>query len=162
MKKFFIIPVVLFLCADFLAGCVSSPAPEPEPKSSEQIAQEQENAIFKEDIIKMQQEIIKLRQRIFDDTQIKLDNAQASLLDLADARQKLTDAKIKLDELQEREDLKVEELQNLFQFYVNIKDKMTEQLETGKGRYKELYELEIALMETNIRLSEAIHKIKQQ
>jgi hypothetical protein len=161
MKKSFIIPIILFLFLSFLTGCASSPAIEPN-KSSEELALEQEKAKTKEEIINMQQEVIKLRQRILDDTQIKLDNAQATLNDLADARQKLADAKIKLDQLQGRQDLVVQELQNLFQFYVDTRGKMLEQLDTGKGRAKDLYELEIGMMETNIRLSEAILKIKEQ
>lgn len=161
MNKLFI-PFVIFLYAGFFAGCVSTPAPKPEPKPSEQLKNEEENASAKQEIINLQEQIITLRQRIFDDTQIKLDNAQAALMDLADARQKLADAKIKLDELQGRPDLKVEELQSLFQFYVTSRGKMREQLDSGKGKAKDLYELDIALMETNIRMTEAINKIKQQ
>lgn len=159
MKKFLMIPVILF--TGYLTGCASSPPVEPN-KPSEELTLEQENAKAEEDIIKMQQEIIKLRQRIFDDTQIKLDNGQATLMELADARQKLGDVKIKLDQLQNRQDLVVQELQSLFQFYVDSRGKMLEQLETGKGKARDLYELEIGMIETNIRLSEAILKINKQ
>jgi outer membrane protein TolC len=161
MKNFFPILLILFLFTVLLTGCVSTPS-TPESKSAEELKQEQEEALTKEDIIKMYQEVIKLRQRIFDDTQIKMDNSQATLMDLADAKQKLADAKIKLDQLQNRQDMVIQELQNLVQFYVNTRGQMVEQLDTGKGKAKDLYELEIALMEANIRLSEAVLKIKQQ
>ncbi len=160
MNRSFITAFIIILCSALLTGCVSKPVPKSKLKPSEQIEKNEESALAKEDIIKMQEQIVTLRQRILDDTQIKLDNAQATLLDLADARQKLADAKIKLDELQNRSDLVVEDLQSLFQFYVTTRGKMVDELDAGKGKAKELYELEIALIETNIRLSEAMQKFK--
>ncbi|MBN1974323.1 MAG: hypothetical protein JW787_11835 [Sedimentisphaerales bacterium] len=154
MKRIFIIFVLFILCTGLLTGCAAQ-APEPEPAA--EATQEQENALAqKDEIIKLQQEIIKLRQRIFDDTKIKMENAQASLIDLVNARAKLADAQIKLAEFQDRDDLVIRELQNLVQFYINARGQYLERLESGKGMGKELYELEIALMETNILLSQLI------
>ena len=87
-----------------------------------------------------------------------MENAQATLTDLVDARAKLGEAKIKLAEFQKRNDLVIQELQSLVQFYVNTRGQLVEQLESGTGKGKELYEIEIALMETNIRLTQAITK----
>ncbi len=154
MKKVSYTAVIFFLYAGLLSGCASTPAPEPE--QPEEVKQ-QENALAKKDeIIKLQEEVVKLRQRILDDTQIKLDNAQATLTDLANSRQKLADAKIKLAQFQDRQDIVIEELQNLVRFYVTTRGKLLEDLEAGKIKAKELYELEIALIETNIRLNEAV------
>jgi PBP1b-binding outer membrane lipoprotein LpoB len=157
MKNVFYITFIILMYAVFLIGCVATPAPKPEQTTE---IKEQENALAKKaEIIKLQEEVVKLRQRILDDTQTKLDNAQASLTDLADAKQKLADAKIKVAQYQDRQDLVIEELQNLVQFYINTRGKLVEDLEAGKIKAKELYEIEIALIETNIRLSEAVFKM---
>lgn len=153
MKNIFIL-VILFLCGCFFWGCVSS-TPKPEPENASQV---QEKTNTNDEIIQTQQDIVDLRQKILDDTQIKMDNAQATLKDLIEARANLADAKIKLAEFQDRGDLVVQELQNLVQFYVNTRGKFMEQLESGTGKAKELYEIEIALMETNIRLTQAVTK----
>ncbi len=157
MKKVFYIAAVIFLYAGLLTGCASTRAPEAKPPEE---AKQQENALAKkQEIINLQEEIVKLRQRVLDDTQIKLDNAQATLTDLANARQKLADAKIKLAQFQDRQDLVIEELQNLVQFYITTRGQLLEQLEAGKIKAKELYELEISLLETNIRLNQAVLEI---
>jgi PBP1b-binding outer membrane lipoprotein LpoB len=157
MKKVFIITVIIFLSSGFLTGCVSTPAPKTQP--SEEVKRQEKALAKKAEIIKLQEEVVKLCQKILDDTQIKLDNAQASLTDLANARQKLADAKIKLAQFQDRQDLVIEELQNLLQFYITTRGRLVEQLEAGKIKARELYELEIALIETNIRLSQAVLEI---
>jgi len=157
MKNIFYIAVVFFLYAGLLMGCIATPVQEATPADEAKL---QENAIaHKEEIIKLQSEIVKLCQRILDDTQIKMENAQASLADLADAKQKLTDAKIKLAQLQDKQDVVIEELQNLIQFYVTTRGQLVEQLEAGKIKARELYELEIALIETNIRLNQAVFEL---
>lgn len=157
MKRFLTVSLILFSCGCFFAGCVSSTA-KPEPA---EIKQELENPVINSELIKIQQDIVELRQKILDDTQIKLENAQATLHDLVDAKAKLTEAKIKLAQFQDRNDLVIQELQALVQFYINTRGKYLEQLEsgTGKGKGKELYEIEIALMETNIRLTQTITEL---
>ncbi len=157
MKKYFTISLILFSCGCFLEGCVSSTL-KPEPTEAEQAL---ENPVINSELIKIQQDIVELRQKIFNDTQIKLENAQATLKDLVDAKAKLSEAKIKLAQFQDRNDLVVQELQALVQFYINTRGKYLEQLEsgTGKGKGKELYEIEIALMETNIRLTQTITEL---
>ncbi|MBN2591039.1 MAG: hypothetical protein JXA96_14330 [Sedimentisphaerales bacterium] len=152
MKRFLTILLMLILCACFLEGCVTATT-KPEP---EEIVQEPVNPVINSELIKTQQEIVELRQKIFNDTQIKIENAQATLHDLIDARAKLAEAKIKLAEFQDRNDLLVQELQTLVQFYINARGKFLEQLESGQGKGKELYEIEIALKETNIRLTQII------
>ena len=155
MKRFFAVLFILYVCGCFFAGCVSS-APKPEQAET---LQAPENPAINSEIIKMQQDIVELRQKIFDDTQIKLENAQATLKDLVDARAKLADAKIKLAQFQDRDDLAVQELQALVQFYINTRGKYLDQLESGTGKGKELYEIEIAIMETNIRITQIITKL---
>jgi hypothetical protein len=155
MKKYFTILLILFVCGFFLTSCVNSTA-KPVPAEAEQVL---ENPVKNSQLIKTQQDIVELRQKIYDDAQIKLENAQATLQDLVDAKAKLTEAKIKLAQFQDRNDLVVQELQALVQFYINTRGKYLEQLETGKGKGKELYEIEIALMETNIRLTQTITEL---
>ncbi len=155
MKKYLTVSLILFSCGCFLEGCVSSTA-KPEPAEAEKVL---ENPVINSELIKTQQDIVELRKKIYDDTQIKLENAQATLKDLVDAKAKLTEAKIKLAQFQGRNDLVVQELQALVQFYINTRGKYLEQLETGKGKGKELYEIEIALMETNIRLTQTITEL---
>ena len=152
MKKLLTVSLILFVCGYFFAGCISSTT-RPEPVEA---TPEHKNPVISSELIKMQQEIVELRQKIYDDTQIKMENAQATLQDLVDARAKLSDARIKLGQFKERNDLVVEELQALVQFYINTRGKYLEQLETGKGKGKELYEIEIAIKETNIRLTQTI------
>lgn len=155
MKSKIIISIIVCLCGFFVEGCLS-PSARPE---LEEVTQGQENSASNAEIIQIQQEIVKLRLRIFDDTQIKMENAQATLKDLVDAKAKLTEAQIKLAEFLDRNDLVIQELQSLVQFYVNARGQLLEQLESGTGKGKELYEIEIALMETNIRLTQAIAKL---
>jgi len=139
----------------FFTGC-KSPVIEPEPVD---VTQEQGEQVVNAEIIKIQEEIVKLCERVFSDTQIKMENAQATLQDLVESRAKLAEARIKLGEFQNRADLVVQELQNLVQFYVNTRGEYLERLESGTGKGKELYEIEIALMETNIRLTQEISKL---
>jgi hypothetical protein len=155
MRRFIINSAIVILFALLFAGCTKHTM-EPQPADKEKAIQNQESTTSLDEIIRLQQEIIKLRQRIFDDTKIKLENAQASLSDLSEARAKLADAKIQLAQFQERNDQVIIELQNLIQFYTSIRGQYLDILESGKGKAKELYEFEIALMETNIRLSQAI------
>ncbi len=155
MKKLLAVSLILFVCGCFFEGCVRSTT-RPEPVEA---TQEQKNPVISSELIKIQQEIVELRQKIYDDTQIKLENAQATLQDLIDTKAKLADAKIRLAQFKERNDLVVEELRALVQFYINTRAKYLEQLETSKGKGKELYEIEIALRETNIRLTQTITKM---
>jgi hypothetical protein len=155
MIRLYVISLVLFSCGCFFEGCVTTTI---EPESAD-VTQEQENPAINSELIKIQQDIVELRRKIFDDTQIKLENAQATLQELVDERAKLAEAKIKLAKFQDRDDLIIQELQNLVQFYINARGKLLEQLESGKGKGKGLYEIDIALMETNIRLSQAVNKI---
>lgn len=157
MKNVSYIAVVIFLYAGFMTGCRATPAKKAEQADEAKL---QQNALaHKEELITLQGEIVKLRQKVLDDVQVKLDNAQASLTILADAKQKLADAKIKLAQLQDKQDVVVEELQNLIQFYVTTRGQLVEQLEAGKIKARELYELEIALIETNIRLNQAVFEL---
>jgi hypothetical protein len=153
MRKFIINSAIVILFVLLFAGCAKHTM---EQKPAEEAPQNIESTTSIDEIIRLQQEIIKLRQRIFDDVRIKLENAQASLSDLSEARAKLADAKIQLAQFQERNDQVIIELQNLIQFYTSIRGQYLDLLESGKGKAKELYEFEIALMETNIRLSQAI------
>ena len=155
MKRYIAISFVLIMFGCFFTGCKSTIV-EPEPVD---VTQEQQGQASNPEIIKIQEDIVELCERIFSDTQIKMENAQATLQDLVESRAKLAEARIKLGEFQDRADIVVQELQNLVQFYVNTRGEYLERLESGTGKGKELYEIEIALMETNIRLTETITKL---
>ena len=152
MKRFLTTSLILLLCICFLEGCVTATV-KPQP---EEVIQEPVNPVISSELIKTQQEIVELRQKIFNDTQIKIENAQATLQDLIDSRAKLAESKIKLAEFQDRNDLLVQELQALVQFYIRARGMYLDQMESGQGKGKELYEIEIALKETNIRLTQTI------
>ena len=154
MKRFFIILISAGLFTALFSGCNT-----PTMEQSQQ-EQGQEDILSNADILKMHEEIIKLRKRIYDDTQIKMQAGQAQILDVADARAKLAEANINLANLQNRQDLVVMELQNLLQFYISAKNKLEQELDSGIGLARDLYELEIGLIETNIRLSEIALELK--
>ena len=139
-----------------LIGC-TAPAPVPVRETPMQ-----ENALTNQEIIRMHEEIIKLRQRILRDTEIKMESGQASLWDFIEARAKLSEAYINYAKYQNRYDLELRELQNLAQFYIHTRGQLVEELDSGVGLARELYEIEIAIMETNIRMSETLHEMKAQ
>lgn len=152
-KTFLICSVVIVVCLTAFTGGASSESVKDIPIPG--------NARTKKDIIGMYQEIVKLRQRVLEGAKMGLTIGRANLADLIEPTVKLSEARIQLAQFQGNRDAVLEELRSIIKRYTDLKESLQRQVDVGLRRRDDIVELEIALLQTRIRLAkttqETIH-----
>ena len=146
-KSFLMCSVIVVLCLTLLTGGTLSQS----AKGTKISIKPHTN----EDIVEMYQEIINLRQQALADTEKLLEIGRGGVLGFTDARVKVSEARIQLSQFQGKHDLIVKELRNIVQFYTMARKSLITEIEMGQRSPQGLYELEITLLETKIRLARA-------
>ncbi len=147
-SRTFIVCSVMVLCATLLGSCTSSQSVKEKPV----LGSPQTN----EDIIEMYQEIINLRQRDLAEQLRLLEYGRGDVSGFTKSKVKLSETRIQLSQFQGKNDIAVKELQNIVQLYTEAKKKIKREIEKGQKAPQLLYEIEIALLEANIRLAKEI------
>lgn len=133
-----------------LTGCVSSQSVQESPVT--------DNAQVNDDIIEMYQDIIKLRQKVLADIVKMFEYGQGNVVEFVDAKVKVSEARIRLARFEGRQDVVIGELRNIVKLYTELKEALEKEIRAGQRSMKNVYKIEIRLLEAKIRLARAIQE----
>ncbi len=130
-----------------VTGCVSIHS-----ENQTQISQKEKT---RNEIIQLYQEIITLRQQVLADMEKSLEYGRGDVTDYMDARTKLTEARIELAQYEGRPDAVIKEFENIIQLYSEMNESLQKEIAAGQRPSRDLYEVDIAILEAKIRLAKA-------
>jgi len=139
---------VMIVWMTALTGCVSSQSVQEAPVT--------DNAQANDDIIGMYQDIIKLRQKVLADTVKLSEYGRGSGVEFLDAKVKVSEARIQLARFEGQQDVVIVELRNIVKLYTELKEALGNEIKIGQRSMKNVYEMEIRILEAKIRLARAI------
>ena len=139
---------VMIVWMTALTGCVSSQSVQEAPVT--------DNAQANDDIIGMYQDIIKLRQKVLADNVKLSEYGRGSGVEFVDAKVKVSEARIQLARLKGQQDVVIVELRNIVKLYTELKEALGNEIKAGQRSMKNVYEMEIRILEAKIRLARAI------
>jgi hypothetical protein len=141
---------VMIVWMSALTGCVSSQSVQESPVT--------DNAQANEDIIEMYQDIIKLRQKVLADNVKLSEYGRGSGVEFVDAKVKVSEARIQLARFEGQQDVVIVELRNIVKLFTELKEALGNEIKIGQRSMKNVYEMEIRILEAKIRLVRAIQE----
>ena len=143
----FIVCTVVVLCSIFLVSFTSSQSIRKKPVS--------DKSQTNKDIIEMYQRLIKLREQDLAEQSVSLEYGRGDALGFTKAKVKLSETRIELAKFQGNQDLVIQELRNIVQYYSEAREQLKREVDKGQKPLNIFNEAEIALLEAKIRLAKA-------
>ena len=103
----------------------------------------------------MYQRLIKLREQDLAEQSVSLEYGRGDALGFTKAKVKLSETRIELAKFQGNQDLVIQELRNIVQYYSEAREQLKREVDKGQKPLNIFNEAEIALLEAKIRLAKA-------